>query len=157
MKILSLLFLLTISISAQSWIPQGNGYTYSFDLKYGGSATSDSIAHIDFDLQYGNITTIIVEGNANDPVDSIYIRYGAKQIDSYGSAPSDTIWGSYAALKDSSGKIVNVIVNQSTGKHFFIYEPALDVLEIGLLNHRPTLDDRKVELTIKTRKSTITQ
>lgn len=157
MKILSLLFLLTISITAQNWIPQGNGFTYSFDLKYGTEAVSDSVIHLDFDLQYGNMTTIIIEGNANDPVDSLYARYGGKVFLVFGVTASDTAWGSYSGLKDSTGTIVNVIVNQSTGKHFFIYEPALDVLEIGLLNDRATLADREVNITVKTRKSTVTQ
>ena len=146
--------LMTASIFAQNWIPQGSGYTYSFDLKYTNEAvSSDSVAMLDFNMDYGNLAEVFIEGNSNSPVDTIVFRSGGKIYGNTTLAVSDTSWGSDTPLKDSTGTIINIIVNQSTGKHFFIYEPLLDLIEARLTNYRAEDPTRSVTITIKTKKS----
>ena len=153
-KLFLILFAFTIQLSAQNWIPQGNGYTYTVTIKYGGVATSDSIENVDLDLQYGDFTSIFVEGNANG-TDSVVVRAGAKSFLVAGITASDTVWGSYVPLKDSSGTVVNTIVNNTVGKHYWISEPNQDVLQFQLINYRAALATRSVTLVIKTKKTVI--
>lgn len=157
MKKLFLFLFIPFILSAQSWIPQGNGYTYTVTIKYGGAATSDSIENVDFDMQYGELASMWVIGNSNDPVDSFYVKTGGKSILVSGVTPDDTAWGGYATLKDSAGNIQSglAIVNNTTGKRFWFFEPVLDVLEFGLLNHRGTLATRSITFVLKTKKTII--
>ena len=154
MKKLLLFLFIPFILSAQNWIPQGSGYTYTITIKYGGTATSDSVENVDLDLQYGDLTSIFVEGNANG-TDSIMVRAGAKSFLVSGITASDTVWGSYVPLKDSSGTVVNTIVNNTVGKHYWISEPNQDVLQFQLKNYRAALITRSVTLVIKTKKTVI--
>lgn len=159
MKQLIFLVLLISAVAfPQNFIPQGDGYTYSFDIKYGGVATKDSVQWIDFDMQYGDVIELWIEGNANNPVDSFYIRSGGKDILVQGMTPSDTIWGNYTNLRDSVfGSISSPVVNSSRGKHIFIYQPLVDILEFGILNYRGILATRTIEMVIKVKKTTSRQ
>lgn len=157
MKKLLLLLFIPFILSAQNWIPQGNGYTYTVTIKYGATttATMDSVERVDFDMQYGDLAAIWVLGNPNSPVDSVYIKTGGKSILVAGVTPDDTIYGGNVTLKDSAGSIQNTIVNNSTGKRYWFFEPVIDVLEFGLLNHRGTLATREVTFVIKTKRTII--
>lgn len=158
MKITVLVLLFSAISLAQTLVPQGNGYTYTFDIKYGGAATQDSVEWLDLNLDYGDLVQFWVEGNANSSVDSIYVRSGAKDISSYGTAPADTVWGNYATLGDSVyGSISSPIVNSARGKHFFLKQPVIDMLEFGLLNYRGALPTRSVTIVMKIKKSTAGQ
>lgn len=153
-KILLTLLLAGITYS-QSWIPQGSGFTFTMTLAYSNAGASDSVETADLDLQYGDMVEIWVLGNSNATGDSIRIRSGAKSYLVAGATPDDTVYGSAMALKDSAGNIQNTIVNNTVGKHYWIYEPLADVLRFELINYRAAVPTRSVTLVIKTRKTQI--
>jgi len=155
MKKLLFLLLTPFLLYSQSWIPQGAGYTFTMTLAYATSvAGSDSVELADLDLQYGDMVEIWVKGNSN-VADSIGIRSGAKSILVAGATPSETIYGSFIALKDSVGNIQSTIVNNTVGKHYWVYEPLTDVLRFQLLNYRAAYPTRSVTLVIKTKRTQI--
>ena len=155
MKKLFFLLLTPFLLYSQSWIPQGSGYTFTMTLAYATSvAASDSVELADLDLQYGDMVEIWVKGNSN-VADSIGIRSGAKSILVAGATPSETIYGSFIALKDSVGNIQSTIVNNTVGKHYWVYEPLKDVLRFQLLNYRAAYPTRSVTLVIKTKRTQI--
>ena len=151
-----LLFLFTVSILSQSQIPQGNGYSFSFRLYYG--TPGDSIKYIHLDMQYGDLAEIWIDTSSNSPGDSVGLYSGAIGFSDYDN-PNDTIWGGLCALRDSSMSVVNVAVSGSSewGKHYFISEPIMDLLEVKLLNARANLITRSIKGIIKIKKSTVTQ
>lgn len=154
MKKLFLILFIPFILSAQTWIPQGSGYTFTMTLAYATSvAGSDSVETADLDLQYGDMVEIWIKGNSNVS-DSIGIRSGAKSILVAGATPSETIYGSFVALKDSNGSIQNTIVNNTVGKHYWLFEPLADVLRFQILNYRAAYPTRSVTLVIKTKRST---
>ena len=157
-----LLFLFSISAFSQTqWISQGSGYTYSFDLKYGSVATSDSSEIIDIGMQLGDILEVFVDSSSNSPIDSIGIYTGARGW-AAGSrmgitAPNDTIWGGLAQIRDSSWTAGNVLIANSVGTHYTLYEPVLDLAKFQILNARSNLPDRQIKLILKIKKSLVTQ
>lgn len=155
-----LFFLFTISIFSQTkWIPQGNGYSYSFDLKYSSNTVkSDSSEIINFDLQYGDVVSVYVDTSSNSPADSVGIYLGGQGFASYGAAANDTIWGGLATVRDSAWDVGNVLIANTTGTHYTLSEFDLDLAKFTLMNYRGELPDRQIKLILKIKKSiTVTQ
>ena len=155
MKTFFAILILSISLigigNAQSnGLPIGDATIWTDSLGYSGSDTlvvADSVFIIkpDFNNEWYRV---FVKGDANSSVDSIYIQAGAIRYSNVGTA-IDTVWGSYSTLKDSAWGSINVIVNNSVGKDFTIFNPVTQLLKFGLLNYREALPTRNVTLTIQ--------
>ena len=125
----------------------GSASTWTDSLGYGVVAASDSVLILDTSFS-NEWYRIFVKGNSNSPVDSIGIKAGAVRYTNSGVAV-DTVWGSYSTLKDSSWSNANTIVNNTVGKDYTLFNPAIQLLKFSLLNHRGGLITRNVVITIQ--------
>jgi len=92
---------------------------------------------------------IYLDANTNSPIDSIGIELGARVYTNTGVC-TDTIWGSYIAVKDSALNTLNVLINNTTGKDYTLWNlPPIDLMKLSLLNYRNLLPTRKVRVTIQ--------
>lgn len=139
--------LLAITAQAQTYGNYvGKGYSWSDSLRY-GAATSDSTVIYDVGLNY-DWFALTLEGNANDTVDSLRVRTGVIRENELGSKV-DTLWGSYTSLKDSSWTDVNLAINNTVGVKYIIYDPAIQLLEITLINALSTDADRVCDYVLQ--------
>ena len=150
LAILFLFILVGVSNAQLKGVVQGDATIWTDSLGYSGSApvnTADSvwIFKPNFNDEWYRI---FVKGNANSSVDSIYVKVGTIRYNNYNRA-IDTLWGSYATLKDSGWNTVNVIVNNTVGKDFTLFSPVTQLLQFGLLNYRAALTTRNVEITVQ--------
>jgi len=141
MKHLLLFLLLTISVLGQTTGKfVGSSMVITDSLRYVTTGTADSVMIVDLGFNF-NWVRIFVQGNANDPVDSIGVKFGTIRYrpETGGSrmfVPVDTVWGGYVPLKDLTWETTNTIVNSSAGKDYFILAPKPQLIWIGLLNFR---------------------
>lgn len=144
--LLALLGIFSIPIFAQmNGKSVGEGVIWTDSIKYSTSVADSSWK---INLNFANEWyRIFIKGNANSPVDSVNARLGSITYNEAGRAV-DTVWGSWAALKDSSWSDVNTIVNNTVGKDYLLFAPTVQLLELRLLNHRATLPTRVATLTI---------
>jgi len=147
-KLLLFIALFAVSISAQTagkLVSDGTVWTDS--LGYGVVATSDSVLILDVNFVY-DWFRIFMKGNANSPVDSVYMQAGVVRYNESRTGV-DTVWGSWSTVKDSVWGSINTMINNSVGKDFTLFNPATQLLKFSLLNHRATLVTRNVTLTIQ--------
>ena len=148
--------LLAILILSISLIGIGNAQTggksigdasiWTDSLGFGSVATSDSVWILDTGFS-NDWYRIFIEGNANSAVDSIIVQAGTVRY-SQAKAPIDTLWGSYATLKDSAWESVNVIVNSAVDSDYTLFNPAAQLLKFSLMNYREALITRNVTITV---------
>jgi len=124
----------------------GNATVWTDSLGYGEVAASDSvwILNVGFANEWYRI---FLEGNANTASDSVKIQAGSVRYNEAKTA-TDTVWGTYATLKDSAWTSVNTMINTTTGRDFTLFNPAVQLLKFSLMNHRATLTTRSVTITI---------
>lgn len=145
------LFMILILLSGLSFaqtggIAIGNSSIWTDSLGYGVVATSDSVWILDVGFS-NEWYRIFIKGNANDAVDSVILQAGSVRYNEQKVA-QDTVWGSYSTVKDSVWESITVMVNNSTGKDFTLFNPAVQLLKFSLLNHRASLATRNVVITI---------
>ena len=128
----------------------GGGVIWTDSLGWNTTDTtgllSDSVLIINVDFTH-EWYKVFVHGNANSSVDTVGITTGSIVYNDYGSA-IDTVWGSAKTLKDSVWDSINLMINNSTGKDFLIFDPAIQLLKFSLLNYRAALLTRNVIITI---------
>ena len=142
---IAIIFAVNISAQTASKLV-GGGTVWTDSLGYGVIATSDSVWILDVNFAY-DWFRIFVAGNANDAVDSLILQAGAVRY-TEGGAAVDTVWGSYSTVKDSVWESINTIVNNSAGKDFTLFNPAVQLLRFSLMNHRASLTTRNVIITV---------
>ena len=146
-KLLIALLLLSAPLFAQTAGKLvGGGTVWTDSLGYGVVATSDSVWILNVNFAY-DWFRIFVKGNANDAVDSIGLQAGSVRYNE-SRAAVDTVWGSYSTVKDSVWDSINIMVNNSTGKDFTLFNPSVQLLKFSLLNYRALLTTRNVTITI---------
>lgn len=129
------------------------GTQWNDSLYCGGTVAGDSVYTIDLNLEYEWVK-IFIKGNANSSVDSLIIKEGAPTRSNLTGQPTGTtIWGSYVALKDSGLNTVNVMVNNTVGKSFTLWNPALTTYELSFLNHWSSNKTRKMSFVIIAKKT----
>jgi len=109
------------------------------------SETSDSVWILD--TKPYDWFRIFVEGNSNSPVDSFYIQAGTVRYSESKSAV-DTIWSSWAMVRDSSWVGQQTMINNSVGKDWLLFNPVTKLLRFTLLNYRTSSPTRNVVITI---------
>lgn len=144
--LLFLLLLAGVTFAQTNGKAIGNASVWTDSLGYGVVATSDSVWILKTDFA-NTWYRLFIKGNANSPVDSIYAQVGSIRYRESGQAV-DTVWGSWSTVKDSVWESANTMVNNSVGKDFTLYVPAVQLLKLSLLNHRATLVTRNVVITI---------
>ncbi len=126
----------------------GGGTVWSDTLSYTTAATpSDSsiIFNVNFSHSWYRI---FVEGNANAQADSFYVQYGSVRYNQGGVAV-DTVWGSWATVKDSVWSDINTMINNTVGKDFLLFSPIAQLLRFTLLNYRAAIPTRSCRITIQ--------
>ena len=148
MKTLLFLILLTgVGLTQSRGTVTDGGTIWTDSLGYTNlSETSDSILVIRTSFRY-NWYRVLLEGNANSPVDSFYVQAGSVRYNEL-KVDVDTVWGSWLALKDSSWSDVNTMINNTVGKDYLIFAPMAQMLRFRLLNNRGNLVTRNVVITI---------
>jgi len=126
----------------------GGGTVWSDTLSYNnGAGTSDSVLIFNVNFSH-DWYRFIAEGDTNTLADSFYVEHGSVRYDIGGSAV-DTIWGSWATVKDSVWGDINTMINNTVGKDFLLFSPVAQLLRFTLLNHRGSSPNRSVRLTIQ--------
>ena len=136
----------SIMIAQTDLAPYKNGVRLTDSLYYG--TPGDSLKSYNLKSEYV-FWKIFLDGNTSVPADSLKIREGIFVFNATGSTVVDTTWGSWVTLKDSSFTSVSVAVNTSDGESYLLLNPNPELLQISLLNHRGTLDTRKVRFSLK--------
>lgn len=127
------------------------GIVLNDSIYCGGTVAGDSVYVFDlsFEVEW---MKIFIEGNANSPVDSIVLKEGAIKYDNLtkrevgGANP--ILWGSYTALKDSGLNTVNIMVNNTVGKSFTLWNPPVQAYKLYFSNHWGTLKTRNTTFSI---------
>lgn len=146
--ILAFVLLVTVNILPQTPIDIGRYGTVFNDSVYYAVAGGDSVYQIDLNFEYEWMKIIII-GNANDPVDSLSIQEGTPLYSNLTGYPNGSYaWGSLAALKDSALQDHTVMVNNTVGKSYILWGPALGSYKLYIRNHWATLNTRKVSFAI---------
>ena len=146
--ILTLVLLTGYAFGQTNGISVGAGTVWTDTLGYTTlDETSDSVLTLDTRFSK-DWYRIIVDGNANSPVDSFYYQHGTVRYSQAG-APVDTMWGSWGAVKDSAWGDINTMINNSVGKDFLLFSPVHQLLRFTLLNHRGGLAGRNCVITIQ--------
>ena len=109
-----------------------DGTIWTDSLGFGTVATSDSVWIFNANFSH-DWYRFVVEGNSNSPVDSVKVQAGTIRYTQAGVAV-DTMWGSWATLKDSVWNDINTIVNNSVGRDFLLFNPVVQLLKLSLLN-----------------------
>lgn len=149
-----IIMMLVLLLSLSTVFAQSNGVflnadtqTWSDSIYYGTPGDSVWIIKTN-DFSKGSFR-ILLEGNANDPVDSLGIELGAYIRNSSGTVIS-AVYGSQISVKDSAWNTLQTLVNSSTGKDYSLYVlPPVELIKITLLNHRGTLATRKVSVIVQ--------
>ena len=149
--ILAILLLTGVSFAQTGGVSISGNSIWTDSLGYGTVATSDSVWILKNDFSY-EWYRIFVEGNANSPVDSFVVQAGTIRYNEKTKAAVDTIWGSFATVKDSAWGSINTMINNTVGKDFTLFNPAAQLLKFSLLNHRGGLVTRNVTITINAKK-----
>lgn len=160
MKKLYIMFMLLFvtSIYSQTPIEIGKlGVVYNDSIYCLGTvAGGDSVYEFDLNFE-AEWMKIFIEGNANNTVDSIVLKEGTYRYSNLTRNPSGganpILWGSYVALKDSGLNTVNVMVNNTVGKSFTVWNPALQVYKLYFLNYWATLKTRNTTFSIVVKKT----
>ena len=154
MKKLFLLLMLILSVNCFS---QSGGALLNEDTKtwydslYYGSP-GDSVWILKTTDFYASTFRIYLDGNSNNPVDSIGIELGAYKRNNAGTV-TGAVWGSQIAVKDSAWNTLQTLVNKSTSKDYQLYAmPPVELMRISLLNHRGTVKTRKVKIIVQAAK-----
>ena len=147
-----LIFSFGVANAQRTGVIVGAGTIWTDSLGFstdGGGTDGDNDSSWVFDTRFShNWYKIIMEGNTNSPVDSVYMRSGSVRYNE-AKVPVDTIWGSWIAIKDSAWGDINVMINNTVGKDFLVFSPVMQLWEFGLLNHRGGLVTRNVTLTVQ--------
>ena len=155
MKKLLILCVLLLStfIYSQNPIEIGdNGTVWNDSLYCGGTATGDSVYIINFNMEYEWVK-IFLEGDTNSSVDTVALREGTNVYSNLTGYPTNTyIWGSLATLRDSSDAKSTIMVNNSTGKSFTLWDPPMTVYKLYFLNYWGTLTTRNCTFSIVAKK-----
>ena len=124
------------------------GYVLTDSLGYTNlDETSDSVIVLNMNFTKSKIR-IFVTGNANTTLDSIHVRQGSYIYNTSGTVVGTT-YGSWASLSDSAGTATNIIINNTVGKDYTLKSSVVQLLQFVLMNHRPTLVTRNVQITIQ--------
>ncbi len=125
----------------------GDGAVWTDSLGYTNlDETSDSVLILE--TRHYNWFKIFLDGNSNAQADSLYLQSGSfvwSEVDTV----ADTVWGSWAALKDSAWTDTNIMINNTVGKHYLLFDPVSDLLRFTLLNYRAAIPTRNCRITIK--------
>jgi hypothetical protein len=149
--------LLATSAFSQTPIELGKfGTVYNDSIYCGGTAIGDSVYEfsLDFECEW---MKVFIEGDANSPVDSIIFQEGSRkysnltQHESGGVNP--VMWGSYCTFKDSALNTVNVLVNNTVGKSWTLWNPPMSDYKIYFANHWGTLPTRNATFSIIVKKA----
>jgi hypothetical protein len=153
-KVIILFVLLTSFLFPQSggkWIIdyQVRTYTDSLQFENDGIAGKDSVWLLTFNFNPKTVK-VFIKGNANAGGDSIGLQYGYDVYNELATTITETNWGSQTSVKDSAWNTVNVMINNTTGKDYTLYNlPAFNKLKFSLLNYRAAVPTRKVQVTIQ--------
>lgn len=140
--ILLVLLLTGIGFCQVNGIIMGSGTIYTDSIGYSGSDAGDSVWTLHPDFNY-NWVRVFIEGNANSPVDSLGVRFGAAN-------KTDTLWGSwFSTMKDSAHNNCARIINNTVGKDYWFLTPAVQIVQFAILNHRGTLLTRELKLRLQ--------
>jgi len=148
MRTIFLFLLLSLPLMAQiNGVQHGQGTIRSDSVYFGaGTATVDSVKIYDF--RFANYWySIVFEGNANSPVDSVIITKGTLRFNDAGVL-QDTVWGNQINWKDSTWTDVNTLINNTVGVHYTAFEPVVNLLKIEFLNAWANLNTRKLKYVL---------
>lgn len=127
-----------------------NGTVWNDSLYYG--VPGDSIYTLDLNMEYEWVK-IFIKGNANSPVDTIEIRDVTQVFSNLTGYPSGTSYaGSVAVLKDSALNTVNLIINNTTGKSYTLWNPPMSGLQFKLKNYRVAVPNRSSFISVIAKK-----
>lgn len=153
-KIILLIVLLTTLAYSQSggkWIIdyKCRTYTDSLQFKTDVDTTKDSVWNLTMTFNPKTVK-IFIKGNSNSTADSISVQFGYDVYNELGTSIVETNWGCQTSVKDSAWNTVNVLVNNTTGKDYTLFNlPAFNKLKFSLLNYRAAVPTRKVQLTVQ--------
>lgn len=107
-----------------------------------GLGSGDSTFVLDLNGEYDWVQ-IILYGNTNSSIDSLNAKEGAYIYSNLTTYPSGAInWGSQAAFKDSAMNDVNVLINNTTGVSYTLWNPPMQLLRLAFSNYRNALTTR---------------
>lgn len=160
MKKLLVLFalLFVTNVYAQTPIEIGDfGVVYNDSIYCLGTvAGGDSIYEFDLNFE-AEWVKIFIEGDANDPVDSIVMKEGIYKYSNLTGNPSGgtnpVLWGSLVALKDSAQANTNVMINNTVGKSYTLWNPPMGVYKLYFLNDWTVLKTRNATFSVAVKKS----
>lgn len=147
-----LLFIPAIAVMAQSGglVMTSKVLVWTDSLQYTANdsdAVKDSVWIIPVNFRC-DFFRIYLDGNANDPVDSISLELGAIVYNDDGDK-IDTTWGSAISVKDSAWNTLQTMVNKSTSKDYSTYfMPPVELMRLSLLNYADALPERTVRVTL---------
>lgn len=146
-----LLLISTIGVMAQSGglVMTSKVLVWTDSLQYQNDAVAgkDSVWVIPVNFRC-DMFRIYLDGNANNPVDSISLELGAIVYNDDGDK-IDTTWGSAISVKDSAWNTLQIMVNKSTSKDYSTYfMPPVELMRLSLLNYRASAVTRKVRVTV---------
>lgn len=122
-------------------------WTDSLQYQTDAVASKDSVWIIPINFR-ADAFRIYLDGNANNPVDSVSLELGAIVYSNAG-VKIDTTWGSAIAVKDSGWNTLQTMVNKSTSKDYSTYfMPPVELMKLSLLNYRASNKTRKVRVTV---------
>lgn len=149
LAIITALILLTTISFAQTPHDIGKAAIQFNDSLYcGGTVTGDSVYTFNLAMRCDWIKIFIV-GNSNSPVDTIRIKEGVNTISNLTSQyTGSTVWGSYVTLKDSALNTHNIMINNTVGKSYTIWNPAMGVYKMEFLNAWANLTTRRTSFVI---------
>ena len=123
----------------------GGGTVWTDSLGYTNlDETSDSILVMNMNFSKGWIH-IFVKGNATAQADSFYVQAGSVRY-TQAKVATDTVWGSWAAFKDSAWTDTNIMINNTVGKDYLLFRPITQLLRFTLLNYRAAIPTRNMKL-----------
>lgn len=140
-KLLVLLVLLFVtSIYSQTPIDLGrNGTIWNDSLYCGETVVGDSVYFVDLNFDYED-ALIFLQGNANDTVDSVNVKWGTYVFNNSTKAIVDTVYGA-----------ATIIVNTATGKQLSVTQP-MQLLQLSFANDYATLPDRSCSFIIQAKR-----
>lgn len=144
---------ITFGQSSGKWIIDHQFRTYTDSLQWSTSTADalikDSVWILSFNWNPDYIK-FMLKGNANSTVDSVGVKLGYEIYNETADTLQETIYGCQTSLKDSAWATVNVMINNSTGKDYTLYNlPAFPKLKLSLLNYREGVITRKVQITVQ--------
>ena len=148
-KLIILIMLMAgFALGQTNGVTVGAGTVWTDTLGYTTlSETSDSVLILDTRFSK-DWYRIFVKGNATSEADSFYVQHGSVRYDQAGTA-QDTVWGSWATVKDSAWSDHNTMINNTVGKDFLLFSPIHQLLKFTLLNYRAAEADRNCVISIQ--------